>query len=112
YFSDASVGVNPYSISDGVLDITMTKSASGTANGQPYTSGLMTTMGSYSQLYGYYEIRAKLPAQQGAFSSFWLTPSDGSWPPEIDIIEVAANDPYTIYSSIHYVNSGQTIGTP
>ncbi|MCK8788307.1 family 16 glycosylhydrolase, partial [Roseomonas sp. NAR14] len=53
-----------------------------------------------------------LPAQQGAFSSFWLTPSDGSWPPEIDIIEVAANDPYTIYSSIHYVNSGQTIGTP
>ncbi len=94
YYSDASVGVNPFSIHNGVLDITAAPSADPwQTGGLPYTSGLITTEPSFSQTYGYFEMRAKLPAGKGLWPAFWLLPVDKSWPPEIDALEAFGNQP-------------------
>lgn len=66
----------------------------------PYTSGvicsyLYTGACGFSQLYGYFEIRAKLPAGVGPWPAFWLLRTDNSWPPEIDVFERFPADPTT-----------------
>ncbi|TDH63601.1 glycosyl hydrolase family protein [Dankookia rubra] len=99
YYSDASVGVNPFSISQGILDITAAPGSN--PLGLAYTSGLLTTARSFAQQYGYFEVRAQLPAGQGFWPAFWLLPADGGWPPEIDIFEMLGKDPTTAYFSLH-----------
>lgn len=82
---------SPFSIKNGILAIEANPSDAAilTAAGSwaKYTSGLLTTQYSFSQLYGYFEIRAKLPKGEGLWPAFWLLPADKSWPPEIDIFE-------------------------
>jgi beta-glucanase (GH16 family) len=99
YYSDGSVGVNPFSIQDGVLDI----SASPGSNplNLPYNSGAINTQHSFSQLYGYFDIDAELPTGQGLWPAFWLLPESGAWPPELDVFEVLGNNPTTLYFSTH-----------
>jgi beta-glucanase (GH16 family) len=88
FYSDASVGVNPFAIQNGALDITASPSTNVAASGGlPYTSGLITTQTSFSQTYGYFEMRAQLPSGQGMWPAFWLLPADKSWPPELDPLE-------------------------
>ncbi|MDB5204332.1 MAG: glycoside hydrolase family 16 [Candidatus Taylorbacteria bacterium] len=81
----------PFSISDGVLRIEATPSdtviQSGIGPWAKYTSGMITTQHYFSQQYGYFEIRAKLPKGKGLWPAFWLLPVDTSWPPEIDAME-------------------------
>jgi len=85
YYSDPSAGMNPFDMQNGILDIT---AAPGDNPAHlPYNSGLITTEGSFSQTYGYFEMRAKLPEGQGMWPAFWLLPTDKSWPPEIDVME-------------------------
>src|SRR5690348_17029858 len=85
FYSDSSVGVNPFSVKDGAL--TISASPGGNPDNMPYNSGLITTEGNFSQTYGYFEMRAKLPEGKGLWPAFWLLPSDKSWPPEIDALE-------------------------
>jgi hypothetical protein len=54
---------------------------------QPYCAGWMSTRLSYAQTYGYFEARIAVKLIQGCSCAFWLQPSDGSWPPEIDMVE-------------------------
>jgi beta-glucanase (GH16 family) len=81
----------PFSLKAGILSITAKPSdgalrlAAGSWAG--YTSGLLTTEFSFSQTYGYFEIKAKLPKGEGVWPAFWLLPVDRSWPPEIDVVE-------------------------
>jgi beta-glucanase (GH16 family) len=91
------LGVNPFSV---IADPTQAGDNSLRIEGKPtdpavkskiwgydYTSGLITTEPTFSQTYGYFEMRAKLPEGKGLWSAFWLLPTDKSWPPEIDALE-------------------------
>lgn len=72
--------------------------------GFPYTSGIITTHKSFSQVYGKFEIRCRMPTGKGVWPAFWLLPVDTSWPPEIDVIEVIGNDPTVAHMTYHYMD--------
>jgi beta-glucanase (GH16 family) len=79
-------------------------------NGYNYTSGMLTTYGSFSQLHGYYEIRAKLPRGAGLWPAFWLLPDPrGISVPELDVFEFRGFEPNTIYMSNHWLQNGQVL---
>ncbi|WP_082235258.1 family 16 glycosylhydrolase [Halobacillus massiliensis] len=72
-----------------------------------YTSAKLKTKGLFSQKYGKFEARMKLPEGQGFWPAFWMMPEDevyGDWPVsgEIDIMEAAGKDTETIGGTIHY----------
>lgn len=67
-----------------------------------YSSAHVSTENLHEQKYGRWEIRAKLPTSQGMWPAIWLLPSDGSWPPEIDIIELVGKEPNTVHHSYHW----------
>ncbi|HEY0306618.1 MAG TPA: glycoside hydrolase family 16 protein [Acidobacteriaceae bacterium] len=59
-----------------------------------YTAGAITTYGSFSQAYGYFEVKARLPKGSGMFPAFWfLAQNVGIYPPEIDVFEGQGADP-------------------
>ncbi len=66
-----------------------------------YTSGMIHTRNSFSQLHGYFEIEAQLPAGTGLWPAFWLLPQNRSWPPEIDIFEMLGHEPNRLYTTVH-----------
>jgi beta-glucanase (GH16 family) len=55
--------------------------------GMAFTSGMVSSHDKFSQRYGWFETRAKLPAGKGFWPAFWLLPQSRKWPPEIDIVE-------------------------
>jgi len=100
---DGPLGLDPFSVRDGVLHITATRAPEHLAphlGGFKYLSGLITSQPSFSQTYGYFEMRAKLVRGQGLWPAFWLLPSDTSWPPEIDVME-SVGDPTEAYVTLH-----------
>jgi len=77
----------------------------------PWTSGMVTTGGPFESgppqptfafRYGYAEMRAKLPPGHGFWPAFWLLPADGSWPPEIDVMEWQGAQPHRDYMTVHF----------
>ena len=106
YYSDSSVGVNPFTVANGVLDIAATPGSN--PLNLAYNSGVITTAQSFAQQYGYFEARLDLPAGKGFWPSFWLLPANGAWPPEIDIMEMLGQDPSTAYFSLHSTTSGNS----
>jgi len=85
---------------------------------QPFLSGAMTTYDKFSQKYGYFEARIKIPSQLGTFPAFWLHHQRREWEntqrTEIDIMENLGHAPWYVYNSFHYftgVAEGVT-GTP
>lgn len=66
-----------------------------------YSSGRITTLGRFSQKYGYFETRARFDAGRGLWPAFWLLPANGAWPPEIDVLEALGHDPQTVYATMH-----------
>lgn len=95
-----ALNIDPFSIDKGVLTITASPtpdSARSALGDMSYTSGLLTTKMTFAQQYGYFEVRAKLPAADGFWPAFWLLPSDSSWPPELDVFEQLGGDPSTVY---------------
>jgi beta-glucanase (GH16 family) len=94
YWGDSSTGANPFSLGDSSLNINATSVGAGNtpAGGSlSYDSGMFSTQGMFSQEYGYFEMRAELPAGAGMWPAFWLLDNNsnqaGGWPPELDALE-------------------------
>ncbi|WP_205598023.1 glycoside hydrolase family 16 protein [Caulobacter sp. 17J65-9] len=108
----APLEVDPFSVKDGVLTITAEPSSrevKAATGGYAYTSGLINTRDTFSQQYGYFEMRAQLPAGQGLWPAFWLLPQAGGWPPEIDVMEVLGNEPGVVHTSTHSKGPGANV---
>ncbi|MCW3017027.1 MAG: hypothetical protein JWO02_4119 [Solirubrobacterales bacterium] len=108
---------NNISVSNGTLNLTARKEAAPFTCTNPYsnfttqyTSGMVSTYGNFSQAYGRFEVRAKMPAATvaGLQEALWLWPVNatkyGSWPAsgEIDIAEVFSSYPDRAIPYIHY----------
>jgi beta-glucanase (GH16 family) len=71
-----------------------------------YTSARLKTQGLFSQEYGRFEARIKLPAGQGIWPAFWMLgeniAADG-WPKcgEIDVMENIGKEPGINHGSLH-----------
>jgi beta-glucanase (GH16 family) len=78
------------SVANGVCDILVEKRTvqnTVTVNGNPngfkgptmsYASGAIQTYNKFTQLYGYFEARIKMPAAIGTWPAFWMLPDRGS----------------------------------
>jgi beta-glucanase (GH16 family) len=79
-----------------------------------YTSARLKTQGLFSQAYGRFEARIKIPAGQGMWPAFWMLGNDISsigWPKcgEVDIMENIGKEPGIIHGSLHGpTTSGRT----
>jgi len=74
--------------------------------GNPYTSARLKTQGKFSQSYGRFEARMKLPYGQGIWPAFWMlgdSLTTAGWPAagEIDIMEHIGKYPSTVYATVH-----------
>jgi beta-glucanase (GH16 family) len=101
-------------VSGGALHIT----AIGTTVGgnTNYTSGRIRTTNIFTQAYGLFEIRAKLPAGQGLWPAIWMMPADsayGGWPRsgEIDIMEARGQNTGEVQGTVHSGTSPQTLAS-
>ena len=86
-FVDSASGINPFSLHNGALDITAVPASSDIVGPGQWASGLISTQYSFAQEYGYFEIRAMLPADVGVWPAFWMLPASQAWPPELDVFE-------------------------
>ena len=59
-------------------------------NGQWSSAGVSGNPG-FSAVGGKWEVRAKMPYAKGIGYAFLLMPTDGTWPPEVDIAEGRVN---------------------
>ncbi len=109
------LGLNPFSINDGVLKITAAKVPNASVQqalyGYKYTSGELTTASSFSQKYGFFEMKAQMAGGKGIWPAFWMLATDKSWPPEIDIVEYIGDQPNTLYTTLHTKDGNSGKGT-
>ena len=106
-FSDSGYnGVNPFSVAGGVLTIQANNNPNYPAKSKmPFTSGVITTEKSFSQLYGYFEIRCKTsPMAAGIWPAFWMLSTTQQATEELDIMEDFAI-PNFVSSTIHYLHA-------
>jgi beta-glucanase (GH16 family) len=67
-----------------------------------YTSGIVSTFGLFSQTYGRFEIRCRVPAGQGLLSAFRLMPVPPGPLPAIDVFETTGNAPSKVFFANHW----------
>jgi beta-glucanase (GH16 family) len=90
-------------IENGMLAIIANKES---YSGYNYTSARLKTQGKFTQKYGKFEARIKLPQGQGMWPAFWMLGDDigtAGWPTcgEIDIMENIGKEPSTVHGTIH-----------
>lgn len=128
------LGIDPFTVKDGTLQIAATPLAAAQramvateVSLQPpeiartalkdvaYSSGMISSRGTFSQTYGYFEIRARWSGGKGIWPAFWLLPAKGGWPPEIDVLEAHGDKPGVTFHTLHSrekTNGTQTIRRP
>lgn len=84
-----------------------------------YTSARLKTSGKFSQAYGRFEARIKMPIGKGIWPAFWLLGDDIAtvgWPKcgEIDIVENLGSEPSVAHGTIHGpgYSGDHAIGSP
>lgn len=76
----------------------------------PYRSGMITTDGHFSFLYGIVEIKARMPLGQGLWPAVWMLPQNRQPDVELDVVENLGSDPHTIYQGVHFAGpNGQRL---
>ncbi|HEX3542169.1 MAG TPA: LamG-like jellyroll fold domain-containing protein [Acidimicrobiales bacterium] len=104
---------NNVAVGNGALDLQARHQDAVAWNGSTYhyTSGMVSSGGRSGQIvpgfsftYGYTEARVKVPKGQGLWPAFWLLPTDYSWPPEIDAMEILGSQPNVVNMTYHYLN--------
>jgi beta-glucanase (GH16 family) len=91
-------------VSNGLLHIVARKESS---SGFNYTSAKMKSRGGFSQKYGRFEFRARLPQGKGYWPALWMMPKDaayGHWAAsgEIDVMENKGANPSNVMGTIHF----------
>lgn len=71
-----------------------------------YTSARIKTQGLFSQAYGRFEARIRIPYGQGIWPAFWMLGADVDkvhWPAcgEIDVMENIGKEPSAVHGSLH-----------
>lgn len=71
-----------------------------------YTSARLITKGKFSQRYGRFEARIKVPKGQGIWPAFWMLGDDigtVGWPAcgEIDVMENIGREPKVVHGTVH-----------
>jgi Glycosyl hydrolases family 16 len=105
--STTPLGLDPFKIRDGVLSIVASRTPAALKSvlfNSEYVSGILTTQSAFSQKYGYFEIRSKIPVGVGVWPAFWLLADDGGWPPEIDVMEGRGERPGDLVMTTHWRN--------
>jgi hypothetical protein len=108
------LGLNPFHLVKGTLEIWGEPAPERVLPfiwGRRYVSGIITTKYSFSQLYGVFEIRARLPKGRGFWPAFWLMPADSTWPPELDVFEVLGHETTKLYTAAHSKAGGEHTAT-
>jgi beta-glucanase (GH16 family) len=67
-----------------------------------YQAGAVHTSGKFDFTHGYAEARLKVPKGRGYWPAFWLLPTRGGWPPEIDVMEILTSNPHRSHVALHY----------
>ena len=101
YYSDRTENVSLNG--KGQLELTAYKEPAGN---KQYTSGRINTGGKFTQAYGRWEARMKLPAGVGMWPAFWILGTNngcGGWPNcgEIDWMENRGRQPTVSSSAMH-----------
>ena len=102
-----ALGLDPFQVRNGVLSIVARRTPPELKEllfNNEYVSGILTTQKSFSQKYGYFEMRAKIPLGVGVWPAFWMLADDGGWPPEIDVMEGRGQRPGTVVMTTHWRN--------
>lgn len=95
------------SLSGGALDITARHDHVTTSLGNyNYTSGVITSVGKFSFLYGYVEARIRVTKGRGVWPAVWMLPEDHSPATEIDIAEILGDRPQTLNTALHFLTNG------
>ena len=94
---------NAFVIRDGIVRLEAKKGEAFYGGKQrSFSSGMMTTYGKFSQQYGRFEIRCRVPKGKGLWPAFWLLPEPLGWPPEIDVMEILGHEPNKVYTTHHF----------
>lgn len=98
-------------VKDGMLHIVAVKEKE-KVKGCDYTSARLKTRkadgsGLFSQKYGKFEFRAKLPTGKGVWPAIWMLPQKekyGGWAAsgEIDILETKGHEPNKVLGTLHF----------
>ena len=89
-----------------VIKVSREKYSGADAVSRDYTSARLKTEGKFSQKYGRFEARIKIPEGQGIWPAFWMLGADigqVGWPKcgEIDIMENIGKEPAVAHGTIH-----------
>jgi beta-glucanase (GH16 family) len=98
-FADPKSGF-PFTVKDGILRIEARKSTNG-----KWESGLLASVDTggagFTQLEGYFEMRARFPAGEGVWPAFWLVSRGENKSIEIDVVEHYGHSPAQYTASLH-----------
>jgi beta-glucanase (GH16 family) len=111
WFTDPTFSPSPFSIKNGILNITAWKDRT---NKNHWRSGLLSSVdrrgAGFAQALGYYEARMQLPTGPGVWPAFWLDGLGSFKTPktktaEVDILEEYGVDSRIAHQNVHVWNA-------